>query len=149
MVDEALPDTTMAGRARTRRHVSPGSNTFSLSSSRVIRLGLVVVLMSSALYLFCTHTLVSRERDSSNGSSRNGRVRLEPSSPTTGRRPGDPNFLYDSQVAYEEDPRNPDGGQRSEGAGAMSRMDYVELRCEGGKKPDVDLSYWKDIPADK
>lgn len=27
-------------------------------------------------------------------------------------------------------------------------LDYVELQCEGGK-PDVDLSYWKDISQDK
>lgn len=142
----------MASRGRTRRHGSVGSNSSGMSSSKVIRLGLVVVLMSSALYLFCTHTLVSRERDSANGSSRDGRLGYNPPNPKTGvpiYRPGDPHFDYDNQVVYEEDPRNSAGGRRSEVDGAQSPMDYVELRCEGGKKPDVDLSYWKDIPADK
>ena len=147
---EALLDTTMTSRGRTRRHGSAGSNYFTLSSSKVVRLGMVVILMSSALYLFCTHTFVSREHDSSNVSSRDGR--FNPSNPKAGEaihRPGDPNFHYGSQVAYEEDPRNPGGVRPSEVVGAQSRMDYVELRCEGGKTPDVDLSYWKDIVADK
>ena len=109
--------------------------------------------MSSVLYLFCTHTLVSREeRGSAHGESAGGRLRFNPWSPTTGekiQRPGDPNLPYDSEVAYEVDPRLSDGVLRSEGGGAQGPMDYVELRCDEGKKPDVDLSYWKDIPADK
>lgn len=101
---------TMTGRGRTRRHGSTGSNPFSLSASKLIRLGMMVVLMSSALYLFCTHTLVSREP--SNGPSGDGSLRFNPLNPNIGEaihRPGDPNLHYDSQVAYEEDPRNPGG----------------------------------------
>lgn len=70
---------------------------------------------------------------------------------------------YNSDTEYEVDPRQKaepltEGGLR--GAGAEETGDTpspdkpavateLELRCPGGKKPEVDLSYWKDIPADK
>lgn len=60
---------------------------------------------------------------------------------------------YSGEVGYEEDPRQPafqryaaNGGVNG---GATGPMDFVELQCEGGEEPDVDLSYWKDIPSDK
>ncbi len=54
-----------------------------------------------------------------------------------------------------QDPKVDDAGGAK--GGEMQRstspagggMEYAELQCEGGKRPDVDLSYWKNIPQDK
>lgn len=63
--------------------------------------------------------------------------------------------VAEDQGAHDENPEdNQRGGEndlaahRNLGAGARGAMDYVQLQCDGGE-PDVDLSYWKDIPQDK
>lgn len=142
----------MTGRGRTRRRgmSASSSSSPSLSSGQAVRLGIAVILMSSVIYLFCTHSVLSRE------SSGTGRVRnmfgVGAPSSSAGQRQGDHHYNYGSQVSYEKDPRQKaleglvGGAQRT--VGARDEMDFVELRC-GETPPDVDLSYWKDIPADK
>lgn len=70
---------------------------------------------------------------------------------------GDPLQRYGSDTDYEADPRQIEpstgGGLRGEDTEETRDEPAVatdlELRCPGGKKPEVDLSYWKDIPTDK
>ncbi len=84
-----------------------------------------------------------------------GNARTSPSSQAPGGEvapPFGPSHGEDTDdyTPYDRDPRVNAGGAEDgvphhDAGGAL---DYVELQCEGGK-PDVDLSYWKDISQDK
>lgn len=117
-----------------------------------LRLGMLVVLLSSMIYLFFTHSLLSdnpsRKPDPANSVKTHKHLYDEDHF-----EPGDPHG-YVSATQYQQDPRIRDA-ERSDKSnsypapgGATHPMDYTPLRCESGQA-DVDLSYWKDIPADK
>ena len=119
-------------------------------------MGLVLVVASSAIYLFCTHSLLSQDSriDDPNPSAAvksrydpNGNAHFERNG-----KGGNPDG-YSGVTQYQEDPRgvatHGDGSSSyPDMSGATHPMDYTELRCED-RKPEVDLSYWKDISTDK
>lgn len=132
----------MAGpRGRLRRRGGGSGSTTTTTASKAM-LGALGVF--SMMYLFSSHVLITRQGP---GSS---------SVPSVDRHgSGGGRDLSSDDVSYEEDPRFAGGG----GGGGVERlpqhnepaegpMDYIKLQCEGGV-PDVDLSYWKDIPQDK
>lgn len=123
---------------------------------------MATVLMCSVVYFLWTHSVLSRDdanQHSTAGDPRHthidSRSKVDGDLDATIEAPLHP---YGSETQYEEDPRQQmppsmEGGLR--GAETEETRDEpalatdVELMCPGGKKPEVDLSYWKDIPADK
>lgn len=123
---------------------------------------MAAVLMCSVVYLLWTHTILSR--DDAEGAT--------PTSIANRRNNGGGGFggpvdtlSYDpgSDTHYEKDPRQKAesttgrgglrGGEtedvRAVVPAAAAAVVDLELTCPDGNKPDVDLSYWKDIQADK
>lgn len=103
------------------------------TTSRVV---MALIALLSTVYLYLSHVEVTRREIA---------------------RPDPSRFLgqsFETDGHYDdEDPRQHEGGQKAAGSRqpndpAEGPMDYIPLQCDGGK-PDVDLSYWKDIPQDK
>ncbi|CAM9595249.1 unnamed protein product, partial [Hapterophycus canaliculatus] len=143
----------MAGpRVRSRRRGTGSGNTVS-TASRVL---MVLITFFAASFLLKSHIAVTRETTKNPGRSAD-----TPSEKRAGVLPGGGRVDVGNSGyvgPYDQDPRL-GGGSGAQGLGeemplrldnkaAEGHMDYVELRCEGGE-PDVDLSYWKDIPQDK
>lgn len=129
-------------RGRQRRR-SGGSVKETSTASKVI---LGALGLFSVLYLFSSHILVTRQGP--------GRTRLaQPGGDQVdggGGRSGADAVAVDD-APYDGDPRHGGGGAQQlqqQGEPAQGPMDYIPLQCEGGV-PDVDLSYWKNIPQDK
>lgn len=129
----------MAGpRARPRRRGAGAGSSATTTTSKVL---MGAVGMFSLLYLLASHFLVTRDAQT-------------PSSTTLFAPPaggGAAPATIDDDFSYEPDPRSkgvpPQNLQRRDHP-AQGPMDYIELQCDAGT-PDVDLSYWKDIPRDK
>lgn len=124
----------MAGPRRPRRRGAGSSNDPSTASK--IMLGALGLF--SVLYLFSSHILVTRQGPGMHSPHQGG---------------GGADVAVDD-VPYDRDPRNDGGGTADaqqwlpQNDPAEGPMDYIPLQCAGGV-PDVDLSYWKDIPQDK
>lgn len=148
------PALSMISRGRSRRHGA--SSLSAISIENTLRLGMLVVLLSSMIYLFFTHSLLSekpsRKLDPANSVKTRKHVYNKDHFEQK-REPSDPHG-YVGETQYQQDPRIRDTQSGDESSsfpapgGATHPMDYTPLRCEGGQA-DVDLSYWKDIPTDK
>lgn len=99
------------------------------------------ILALSVLYLLSSHFVVTRDDRASPD------LFGPPVAAGGGAAPG---VGSDDDIPYEPDPRA-NGAAKfriTNDHPAQGPLDYIELQCEGGK-PDVDLSYWKDIARDK
>lgn len=118
-----------APRARPPRRRGGGSSNSVSITSRVV---MALIAFLSTVYLYLSHVEVTRHEIS----RPNPYPLLGQSFETDGN--------YD-----DEDPRQHEPEVlRQPNHPAEGPMDYIPLQCDGGK-PDVDLSYWKDIPLDK
>ncbi|CAB1100152.1 unnamed protein product [Ectocarpus sp. CCAP 1310/34] len=118
-----------APRARPpRRRGGGSSNSVNITS----RLVMALIAFLSIFYLYLSHVEVTRHD-------------ISRSSPHPF-----PGQSFDTDGNYDdEDPRQHEPEVlRQPNHPAEGPMDYIPLQCDGGK-PDVDLSYWKDIPLDK
>eukprot|EP00752_Nemacystus_decipiens_P006283 g5664.t1 len=96
----------------------------------------------SVIYLFSSHILVTQQGPAMHGMP-----------PTAGQGGGGDGDGGGDDVLYDGDPRHVGRGTIGQqllqpNEPAEDPMDYIPLQCEGGV-PDVDLSYWKNIPQDK
>lgn len=91
---------------------------------------LLSIVVSSVIYLVCTHKLLSRE----NERLADGGIYKY--------RPLPDAALRDSSTVSDEYE-----GLQIGGAGGVASTD-LRLECDG-KTPRVDLAYWKDIEEDK
>eukprot|EP00903_Cladosiphon_okamuranus_P020412 g18732.t1 len=121
----------MAGPRGRHRKRGGGSGNETSTASKVM---LGALGLFSVLYLLSSHILVTRQ----------GPATKPVAQPADGGVGGADVATVDD-VPYDGDPRHGGGG---EGEPAQNPMDYIPLQCEGGL-PDVDLSYWKNIPQDK
>lgn len=125
------------GRSR-RRSASSGNSTSTASKVFLGALGLF-----SVLCLFSSHIRITQQGPG---------TRVTTPAAGQGGMGGEDGGTDD--VLYDHDPRHAGGGAGGQqqllqqSAPAVGPMDYIPLQCDGGV-PDVDLSYWKNIPQDK
>lgn len=100
---------------------------------------------SSAVYLVCTHTLLSREKVS--GSGDGGRDSSGGGGGGGGGHSVD-HSKYVGSGLVDDDPRFIGGSAGGQG-GASGGVRDLPLACPNGDVPDVDLAYWKSIPGDR